>query len=286
MPRALHNAAPARPASRIRPAVASASGFAITLLLMCDPAVAQDVPLPRPRPAEAASPAEPATASPAQPEQPSDCMVALTPQIAIATPLPPIAGPGACGGTDLVRLEAVVLPDSSRVPVNPPATLRCAMATAIANWVRDDLSAVVSGLNTTLREIDNFDSYQCRGRNRVAGARISEHGKANALDVRGFRLGDGRMLALTDRALAPEMRERVKASACARFTTVLGPGSDWYHEDHIHLDLAQRRSDFRLCQWDVFEPLPTSVPLPPDRPADAPPREEADAPAQQAPASR
>jgi hypothetical protein len=263
--------------------------FAITLLLMCDVVAAQDVPLPRPRPPEAASSELPEAVppnTPTQPEPPSECMAALTSQIAIVTPLPPIAGPGACGSTDLVRLDAIVLADASRVPVKPAATLRCAMATAVANWVRDDISAVVSGLNTTLREIDNFDSYQCRGRNNIVGAQISEHGKANALDVRGFRLADGRMLSLTDRTLAVELRERVKATVCARFTTVLGPGSDWYHEDHIHLDLAQRRNGYRLCQWDVFEPLPSDVPLPPDRPADAPPREEPETPAQPAPVSR
>jgi hypothetical protein len=153
------------------------------------------------------------------------------------------------------------------------------MATAVAQWVRDDVAPMVSGLDTTLREIDNFDSYDCRGRNRVIGAQISEHGKANALDVRGFRLADGRMLSLTDRTLAVDLRERVKAFVCARFTTVLGPGSDWYHEDHVHLDLAQRRGGFRLCQWEMWEPLPTDVPLPPDRPADAPPRDEVHEPA-------
>jgi hypothetical protein len=64
---------------------------------------------------------------------------------------------------------------------------------------------------------------------------------------------------------------------CARFTTVLGPGSDWYHEDHVHLDLAERRSGYRICQWEVWEPLPRIAPLlPAVRPEDAPPRETAE----------
>jgi hypothetical protein len=55
---------------------------------------------------------------------------------------------------------------------------------------------------------------------------------------------------------------------------VLGPGSDWYHEDHIHLDLAQRRNDYRICQWNVWDPLPQVAPLlPAERPEEAPPRE-------------
>ena len=63
-------------------------------------------------------------------------------------------------------------------------------------------------------------------------------------------------------------------SACARFSTVLGPGSDWYHEDHIHLDLMERRGNYRICQWNVWDPLPQVAPLlPAERPEEAPPRE-------------
>jgi len=63
-------------------------------------------------------------------------------------------------------------------------------------------------------------------------------------------------------------------SACTRFSTVLGPGSDWYHEDHIHLDLTERRGNYRICQWDVWDQLPQKAPLlPAERPDEAPPRE-------------
>ena len=73
------------------------------------------------------------------------------------------------------------------------------------------------------------------------------------------------------------MRESVLHSACARFSTVLGPGSDGYHEDHIHLDLMERRNNYKICQWDVWEPLPQIAPLlPAERPDEAPPREVAD----------
>jgi len=75
------------------------------------------------------------------------------------------------------------------------------------------------------------------------------------------------------------LRENVLRSACARFSTVLGPGSDGYHEDHIHLDLMERRNNYRICQWDVWDPLPPKPPLlPAERPEEAPPREVAAAP--------
>jgi len=69
----------------------------------------------------------------------------------------------------------------------------------------------------------------------------------------------------------------VLLSVCTRFSTVLGPGSDGYHEDHIHLDLAERRGNYKICQWNVWDPLPAIAPLLPEpRPAEAPPREGAE----------
>ncbi|MGJ5202950.1 extensin family protein [Bradyrhizobium sp. HKCCYLR20261] len=211
------------------------------------------------------------------PPQPSACRVALTEEIAVAPSIPPIKGPGACGGDDLVRLEAVVLPDKRRVTLTPAATMRCTMAAAVANWVRSDLAPLAARLGSPIAALDNYDSYQCRGRNNVAGAQMSEHGRANALDVRGFKLADGRMIELTDRTQPRDLRETVLHSVCTHFATVLGPDSDWYHEDHIHLDLAERRSNYRICQWDVLDPLPKVAPLMPAvRPDDAPPRETAE----------
>lgn len=173
-----------------------------------------------------------------------------------------------------MRLEAIVLPDKSRVAVKPAATLRCTTASEVAGWVRSDVAPLAESLGSRVTELDNFDSYECRGRNRVAGAMLSEHGRANALDVRSFKLANGRSVGLTERTVPRAVRERVLHSLCGRFTTVLGPGSDWYHEDHVHLDLAQRRNGYRICQWDIWEPLPQTAPLlPAERPEQAPPRE-------------
>lgn len=247
------------------------------------------VPLPRPRPVDApqakssdesGNPKQNQTGTEqaqTKPPEPSACRLALTDAIAIAPSVPPITGPGGCGGDDLVRLEAVVLPDARRITVKPAAILRCNMATAIANWVREDTAPLMAGLGSEMVELDNFDSFECRGRNRVKGAKLSEHGKANALDVRGFRLANGTVLSLTDRTVARETRDTVLKSVCSRFSTVLGPASDWYHEDHIHLDLAERRNNYKICQWSVDDPWPAIAPLmPTSRPADAPQPPEAE----------
>ena len=103
---------------------------------------------------------------------------------------------------------------------------------------------------------------------------MSEHGRANALDVRAFKLANGQSISLTDRTVPRELRESVLHSVCARFSTVLGPGSDGYHEDHIHLDLMERHNNYKICQWNVWDPLPQIAPLlPAERPDEAPPRE-------------
>ncbi len=250
---------------------------------------AAKVPLPRPRPAEAPSakpepsaerdgknPEPPAAAAP----PPSACRLALTEAVAIAPSIPDIRGAGGCGGEDLVRLEAVVLPDHHQVALKPAAILRCKMASAVADWVRTDIAALAKNLGSVPIDLDNFDSYECRGRNRIAGALLSEHGRANALDVRSFKFADGRTISLTDRNVPRGTRETVLHSVCARFTTVLGPGSDGYHEDHIHLDLMERHNDYRICQWNVWDPLPAIAPMfPAPRPPEAPPRDVADEPA-------
>ena len=212
--------------------------------------------------------------APPAPPPPSACRLALTDAVAIAPSIPDIKGVGGCGGEDLVRLEAVVLPDKRRVTVKPAAVLRCAMASAVADWIRTDMAPLAESLGSTISDLDNFDSFQCRGRNRVVGARLSEHGRANALDIRAIKLANGRSISFTDRDVPRETRESVLHSMCARFPTVLGPGSDWYHEDHVHIDLMERRNNYKICQWNVWDPLPPIAPLlPAERPEEAPPRE-------------
>src|SRR5437870_5706340 len=139
----------------------------IFVLAVVSSAAAQGVPLPKPRPAEAPSL-----------QEPSACQLPLATDVAVATPLATLDGPGECAVNDAVRLEAVVLPDGSRVSLAPAATLRCSMAEAIVRWVREDVATAVQPLGAPLRSIDNYASYHCRGRNNIAGAQLSEHGRA------------------------------------------------------------------------------------------------------------
>ncbi len=198
-----------------------------------------------------------AASAAAAPAAPSACQISLA-KIAVFQPLPVLVGPGDCGATDAVLIDTIMLPDHSKVAVTPPATMRCPMAEAIAHWVRDDVAPSLKD-QPPLTGLDNFDSYSCRGRNNIRAAQLSEHGKADALDVRDFKLADGRELGLTDINVDKDWRDAIKSSACARFSTVLGPGSDGFHEQHIHLDLAERHNDYKVCEWDVRVPPPAQA---------------------------
>jgi len=189
-------------------------------------------------------------------------------KVAHYRPLPRRVVDAPCAVVDLVQLDRVIMPDRSTVTLTPAPTLRCGMAEALVDWVRSDVADAAAELGGPLAAITDDDSYHCRSRNNVAGAKLSEHGKGNAIDITAVKLHGGRVFRLTDRTVAKAFRERVRATACERFTTVLGPG-DPYHADHIHLDLAARSNGYRICQWDVLEPteVAAGVPLPPRKPA-------------------
>ena len=258
-------------------------GFAIffmTLALAAGPAAMaaeEIIPLPRPRPN---IPFEPRSFAEANPglfdtaeltTEPSDCRLRLA-EMAEVEPLPRLIGPGECGGSDMVRIEYVLMPDKSRVAIKPAPVLNCPMAESLAAWLRDDVAPRTPALGAKLREVRNYDDYNCRTRNRVFGAMVSEHGKGNALDVRWLKLDDGRIVYPVDITIDKEFRDAMRQSACARFTTVLGPGADSAHESHIHLDQIERTNGYRLCQWEVREPPKVGeeiagIPLPQPRPA-------------------
>lgn len=247
----------------------------LALVAGCGVTAADEVPLPRPRPAIWVEPRSFAEAVAgldldltAVTSDPTPCDKRLAGMAAIGL-MPRLIGPGACGGADLVELDAVLLPDKSRVAIKPAPLLRCATAESLAAWVRADVAPRLTVLGSPLRAIENYDSYECRSRNRRPGAKLSEHAHGNAIDLRAFILADGRRIVPTDANVDKPLREGLRDSACRRFTTVLGPG-DAYHAEHIHLDILERRGGYRLCQWEVRVPPPAgAIPLPRPRPAAA-----------------
>src|SRR5262249_7503658 len=115
---------------------------------------------------------------PAPPPGPSACRLRLTPDVATVQTLQDI-NEGECTATDVVRLEAVMDRDGRRVALAPPATLQCPMAEAIVRWIREDAAPTAVEFGAPLKSVIVDTSYDCRSRNHIAGAKLSEHGHAN-----------------------------------------------------------------------------------------------------------
>jgi hypothetical protein len=170
------------------------------------------------------------------------------------------------------------------VEVKPAATLACPLVAALDHWMVQSVQpAALRWFRQPVVEIRQISSYSCRSMNNQRGARISEHAFGNALDIAAFVLADGRMVKVKDGWRgAPEEQgflRDVQAAACDQFTTVLAPGADAFHYDHIHVDLMRRANGRRICQPEAMDgeivaaraqrPL-AAAPLPRPRAAGAP----------------
>lgn len=206
---------------------------------------APDVPAKTPDPIADAPPPEPLPEAAI-----AACEAELTRLGAVFQRVDPIYGEGGCGVP-----QPYDLPEPAPgVTLEPDTQLTCPAALATARWVRDVVqpAARALGEGVTLSGITHASTYVCRGRNGQPGAKISEHAKGNAVDIGRFTFEGHEPLAIVPRQGKGDIEEAfqraVQAGACLHFTTVLGPGSDAFHDDHLHLDMAGRRSSYRLCQ--------------------------------------
>lgn len=137
------------------------------------------------------------------------------------------------------------------VALEPAATVNCATAEALAEWAAEVLAPTARRvLDAAPRAIVQASAYVCRPRNNVPGAKLSEHARANAIDIASIAFASRDALEIGDAdADAGERRLEleIRTGACKHFTTVLGPGSDAAHATHLHFDLAERRGGYRLC---------------------------------------
>ena len=143
------------------------------------------------------------------------------------------------------------------VEVKPAATLACPVVSALDQWIAAAVQpAAKRWFGQPVAEIKQISAYSCRGMNGQAGARISEHAFGNALDIASFVLTDGRKVTVKDgwRGTPEEqgfLRD-IQGAACEQFTTVLAPGSNRFHYDHIHVDLMRRPSGRVVCNPDAI----------------------------------
>lgn len=163
-----------------------------------------------------------------------------------------LGGPSVCGAERPFEMAAAA---GGRVSMRPAAILRCPMIPQVERWVVTVVApAARRYLGAELVEMKVAASYGCRPINHQSGARLSEHGHANALDVSQFHLADGRSVSVKSgwRGTGDERAflRAVHQGACANFTTVLGPDADRFHHDHFHVDLARHGRDGlgRICK--------------------------------------
>lgn len=123
--------------------------------------------------------------------------------------------------------------------------LSCPMAARLHTWVREGLQpAARRRFGQEVVAVESYGTYACRPRNNMAGAAPSEHSWANAIDIAGFRLADGRRVLVKrdwdgkDSAARKFLRD-LRAEGCRRFNLVLGPDDNAQHKDHLHFDMGR-----------------------------------------------
>ena len=163
------------------------------------------------------------------------CLAALADNATLAV-LPDLETSDQCHIRDRVTLRGVG--DASLGAIET----RCAIALRLAMWERHSLQPLARDmLGTTVAGIDHFGSYSCRAMRTSAGttSRMSTHATADAIDISGFRLADGRSLRLIDDWDGPgdaaAFLQAARDGACDWFSLTLSPDYNSLHEDHFHL---------------------------------------------------
>ena len=151
-------------------------------------------------------------------------------------------GPG-CGFSNAVRVEA------TSVKVGEPFTLSCRSAVALALWEEHVLQpAALARFGERVARLEHAGTYACRNIYGRKDAPLSRHATADAIDITGFVLSEGRRVRVVREWGSSDadglfLRE-VRDGACRVFDTVLGPDYNAAHRDHFHLD----RGGWRVCR--------------------------------------
>lgn len=159
------------------------------------------------------------------------------------TTIPPILSRvKGCGLEDGAKITSV-----AGVKLSVPAEIDCTTAKALKTWVEDTAIPAVGKRGGGLEMLQIAGSYACRPRNNQKGNKISEHGRGRAIDIGGYVLANGTSVSVL-KGWGSDASGKVLASmrkeACGPFNTVLGPGSDSHHRDHLHFDTARGRGPY------------------------------------------
>ena len=205
-------------------------------------------------PEQAAPPAEEQPKAEAEPERifQTACPAMLTGQVE-AKALPQISD-GQCKSQSPLSVTGVLV-NGRMVPFNAEAVTDCGMATALPEWIAEVDNYVRAHDDTSIASVTVGTSYMCRNVNNAAEGNLSFHAFADALDVVGFKLEDGRSVTVEEgwtgtEAQGSRIVKFAHDAACGHFTTTLGPEANSLHHDHIHVDLGchGKTCTARMCE--------------------------------------
>ncbi|WP_373237187.1 extensin-like domain-containing protein [Cohaesibacter celericrescens] len=170
-----------------------------------------------------------------------------------AMPLPPINDRDGCGHPSPYLVQG--WDGAYPVRFSSDAKLNCVMMTQLYRFFTEEVQPLAQKhLGQPVSDIQVAASYACRTRNSKKGAKISEHARLNAFDVSAITFADGKVVNVEEDWHSYSKKGKFLRSfnraSCKYFTTVIGPGGDKYHQDHIHLDHGKhgRKGTWRLCQ--------------------------------------
>lgn len=172
-------------------------------------------------------------------------------------PLRPPSGFGAQPGGVPLQISPPRQIKAGPATIQPAATLTCPMVHQLDLWIEEVVQpAAARHFGQAVTEIRTAGSYGCRRINHSASGSMSEHAYANAIDIMSFVLADGRKVVIAESAKSNDERADflldIQNEACRYFNTMLAPGANALHYDHIHIDLARRRSGKAVCKFTDY----------------------------------
>jgi hypothetical protein len=170
-------------------------------------------------------------------------------------PTMPVAARVACTIEVPVRLKSVAAQERGITEVHLPEepVVSCLFAERLTAWLGNLVAPLIAGrMSTDLRAVRTGPGYECRNRNGATNGKLSAHAEGKAIDISGFELSSGKFIPIKpdgDETMR-NVVDTVRTAACGWFTTVLGPGADAAHTDHLHIDMAPHGTSdrYRICQ--------------------------------------
>jgi hypothetical protein len=171
------------------------------------------------------------------PEQLRACLAGLDATGVRYRRLPDRSDGGGCGFTNALQLQQI------GIPLTNLGAVTCPVARALTLWVRGPVQTAAREVyGQQVGRVETFGSYSCR--TIAGGARLSQHGLANAVDISAFRLADGRTVTIEAGWNGEDERDRrflrlVRDGGCRAFLTVLSPDYNADHYNHLHFDMGR-----------------------------------------------